>query len=651
MFINPKHISGLFFLATILLSSIVMGNNDTLTGAEKIKQYSSICWSLREKNPDSALWYARQGITLGDSIGFIEEHDQLYGFSGVIYMHYKQDIEAAIPYLQNAMEYALKTNDSVVIAYTYNNLGDAYYLTGNGPLALEYARISLNYFNKLKHIRGIAYGYVNLGLFFRFEHLYDSSLYYFNKAIELRETINDKLGVASAHLEIARTYLDAGEVDSAELYYMISFDLHEEIDNKSWMAYSLNGLAEICYLRGEYKCALENYQESLQLNMQRNQKYGIVRDKLGIALVYSKMGFVEKGRSVLTEAMQLAKKHKIPVLLLETYEVRTEFYLNLADYQMAEKSLQEFLSVYDSVYTLHQHKTLADIQHRFRINQELEKVQIELDVQQERLWYLIILIVLLLAITFILIWRYVTNKKMNNKLKLMNEAKDKLFSVISHDLSSPFNSLLGFSEILLEDIDKGNLGEIKNYAANINKTAGDAYRLVVNLLEWSRVQRGKWSFNPEFYSLITIVEEAVDVQESSWKNKKINIEIDIPETLEIYADRNMLSSILRNLLSNSIKFSHEGGGVKISGRETDSEVCIIVEDHGVGMTVEKQQELFNISENVSTPGTQKEKGTGLGLVICKDFTEMHHGRIKVDSHKGEGSSFMVCLPLERKRKD
>ncbi len=166
-------------------------------------------------------------------------------------------------------------------------------------------------------------------------------------------------------------------------------------------------------------------------------------------MVYSKMDSAEKGIVVLTEAMELAKTHRIPVLMLETYETRARYYLNLSDYLMAEVSLQEFLSVYDSVYTIFQHKTLADVQHRFRINQELEKVQLELKAQQQSFLYLILLVVLLVAITLILIWRYISKKRMNKKLKLMNETKDKLFSIISHDLSSPFNSLLGLVRFCL----------------------------------------------------------------------------------------------------------------------------------------------------------------------------------------------------------
>jgi signal transduction histidine kinase len=635
-----------YILLLIILFLFTKGSvaADSVTGSEKVKMLVKQCWSLREKNPDSALRLAQDGIRLGDSLGFFDEHDQFYGYSGVILMHYKSNVADAVPFLQKAMEYAIKTNDSVVIAFTYNNLGDAYYLTGNGPLALEYARISLKYFNKLKHASGIAYGYINLGLLYRFQKSYDSSLYYLNKAIAVRRTINDKLGIASAHLELARTYLEQGDIENSDKFYEESLKLHQEIDNKSWMAQSLNGLAKTSYLKGDYKDALLKYRQSLELNSQRNHRYAMVRDQLGMALVYSKTGDLNKGDSVLQAALAISKQIGLPTLLLDTYETLALYYLNAKDFNASKNSLSEFLFVYDSVYILHQHATMQDLQNHLRINLQMEQMNMEIKAHRTRLLFLLIVIFLLVLLVLGLILQYIEKRKTNTKLRLMNESKDKLFSVISHDLSSPFNSLLGLSEMLKDNVEQGDFTELPFYAQNIHQAASDSYGLLVNLLEWSRSQRGKLSFLPEQQKLLPLLSEVLDLLSPMSNKKQIKLMVDISPETEVYADTSQISSVFRNLISNSIKFSFPKGIISIEAHENEKVSSISIIDRGLGMTATKQQELFLLKGASSSPGTENEIGTGLGLIICKDFIDLHKGTIKVKSQPGKGSTFTVNIP-------
>ncbi len=234
------------------------------------------------------------------------------------------------------------------------------------------------------------------------------------------------------------------------------------------------------------------------------------------------------------------------------------------------------------------------------------------------------------------------------RLKQLNGSKDKFFSIISHDLRSPFTSITGYSEVILDDIDELSKEEIKEFAGNIHKSAKNIQNLLENLLQWSRMQTGGITFNPNTIKLSDVVEEIVDLYQVNATRKKITLVNDLDNDYPLIADKFMLNTILRNLVSNSIKFTKKYGKITISAKENPSkkEVEITVTDTGLGMSEEIKNKLFKIDEHVSTKGTEKEKGTGLGLILSKEFVEKHGGKIWVESELGIGSKFKFTMPTE-----
>ena len=233
------------------------------------------------------------------------------------------------------------------------------------------------------------------------------------------------------------------------------------------------------------------------------------------------------------------------------------------------------------------------------------------------------------------------------RLKELNGSKDKFFSIISHDLRSPFTSITGFSEVMMEDIDILSREEIKDFASSIHKTSKNVYNLLENLLQWSRIQTGRIEFNPNKISLSEVVDEVIALYQVNAARKKITLFSNLEEEIFIRADKFMLETILRNLISNSIKFTKQTGEISISAKELKNEnkVEITVEDTGVGMSSDIKNKLFKIDEHVTTKGTDKEKGTGLGLILSKEFVEKHEGEIWVESELGVGSKFKFTLKL------
>ncbi len=235
-------------------------------------------------------------------------------------------------------------------------------------------------------------------------------------------------------------------------------------------------------------------------------------------------------------------------------------------------------------------------------------------------------------------------KQKNEELTKVNFEKDKFFSIIAHDLRSPFNGFLGLTEILALDLPNLSMNQIQEFVSNIRKSATNLFRLLNNLLEWAQIKRGSIHFSPAINNLHSLSDECLSLSRESAKIKKVELGVDIDNDLVIFADKNMLQTVIRNLVSNAIKFTPEGGKVTLSAKiNNDSHIEISVKDTGIGMSQSMIDDLFRIDIKNSRKGTEGELGTGLGLLLCKEFIEIHGGKIWVESTVGAGTTFHFTL--------
>lgn len=237
-------------------------------------------------------------------------------------------------------------------------------------------------------------------------------------------------------------------------------------------------------------------------------------------------------------------------------------------------------------------------------------------------------------------------KKSEAQLQELNATKDKLFSIIGHDLKGPLNNILGFSELIENGFDKYSCDEIRKYNKIIYQLSTSVSDLLENLLTWSRAQRQKLTVSPQNLAIHFIVEKCFGLLGQNALQKEIRFKNNIsPETI-IYADEEMMTIVMRNLISNAIKFAYRGGTISVSAKNSGEMVVVGVKDTGVGIQKEKIPCLFHPDENHSNLGTEGEKGTGLGLIICKDFVEKNEGEIWVESEPGNGTVFYFSLPAK-----
>lgn len=236
-------------------------------------------------------------------------------------------------------------------------------------------------------------------------------------------------------------------------------------------------------------------------------------------------------------------------------------------------------------------------------------------------------------------------RKTNEQLKELNATKDKFFSIIAHDLKNPFNTLLGFSKLLFENAPNYTTDQIQQYAQIMNHTAKQSYALLENLMQWAKSQTEKIKIIPRNSSMNELLSITIPIINGSALKKNITIESNISTEDIVYTDNSLTATILRNLLTNAIKFTHANGKITVSTQKKDIFLEVSITDTGVGIEPMNIDKLFRIDSKVTSHGTDNEEGTGLGLILCKEFVEKQGGTIWAISEVGKGSTFTFTLPL------
>jgi signal transduction histidine kinase len=231
------------------------------------------------------------------------------------------------------------------------------------------------------------------------------------------------------------------------------------------------------------------------------------------------------------------------------------------------------------------------------------------------------------------------------KLRAALNVKNKLFSIISHDLKNPFNALIGFSGLIKNNLRDKKFEKLDKYISVIHDVSSQTYNMLINLLEWSMSQTNNINFNPEPFNIDDLIVDIITAQKEIAKQKNVDLNVQSQSGITINADKAMIATIIRNLVSNSIKFTPKGGKISIFASNQDNKTIVSVSDTGIGIKETDMEKLFNEDEVFSTKGTGNEKGAGLGLILCKEFVSKHRGEIWAESVPGNGTSFYFTIPL------
>jgi Signal transduction histidine kinase len=454
-----------------------------------------------------------------------------------------------------------------------------------------------------------------------------------------------------------------GQLQSQKKNYTEALKIHKgalalrrSLGDKTKEAMSLNEIGELYRLMKNQERALANHEAALEiwLEIKDNAGQASSHNKLGI-LLYEKKD-LKNAVEQLNLALQSGREAQSQEQMRTSYDYLSLCYKELNDFKKALEYKELFLAMEEFIQTEKDERQLLETQNRYTIGKkETEINQLESDrAQREKVIenqhklrnFLFLLIAFGLAIGFLVLYLYVLKRRSNRQLQEINATKDKLFSIIGHDIKGPLNSLSSFTSLLLNHAESLSKEEIKMLSSDLNKSLKNLFTLLENLLEWSRSQTGNIEFIPEAFDLSVMVKENEELLKGQLQNKELTLRNDIkPETM-VKAHRNSINTVVRNLLSNAIKFTPSGGTIIIYASLINHQWRITVADTGVGMSETVLQKLFKLGTKHSTLGTAQEKGTGLGLVLCKEFVEKNSGTLKVESEVGVGSKFHFTLPVQ-----
>jgi len=604
--------------------------------------------------------------------------------------------DLALEGYKKVLEICEETADKRALSMALNNIGSINEYKGNYPKSLEYYLKSLKINEERKDSLAIINSYNNIGSINTSLGNYGEALGYLNKALEMAEKLNDKRRIGECYECIGEVYSKTNTSHALE-YLQKALAIGEGLSYTTLMLNVSRKIGEYYLVRGNFMKALEYYQKALILSEEMNRKRVICEIWYKIGLIHYSQKEYSKALSNTENALKIANEMKLLAFQRDIHSQLAEIYAATHDYANAYKSHKLFKVLNDSIYKEENIKRMVELEYTYKFEKEKQAIELEqqkkdamqlADRKQQRLVIVSLvggfLLMSLLASFIYYSYRVkrranialtrqnreieekneellVLNEEIsaqkdeiavknteielhNSKLQEFNATKDKFFSIIAHDLRNAFTSILGFSNLLADSPSNFSKEETINFFIKMNAAAQNAYKLLENLLEWSRAQTGKIEFAPKELVLKNIVFENIGLCENQANTKSISISCQIPDKFVVHADRNMLNTILRNLISNAIKFTHRGGSISISSEQHDDFHVITVSDTGIGMSESTRNKLFKINEKTSIPGTEKEMGTGIGLILCKEFVERHGGIIWVESEPGKGSDFKFTIP-------
>ncbi|NOT77081.1 MAG: tetratricopeptide repeat-containing sensor histidine kinase [Cyclobacteriaceae bacterium] len=542
-----------------------------------------------------------------------------------------------------------------------NCIAEYEYRQGNYASAVEHSMRSLKFSEQSHDSVGMAMSNRALGLIYTFGFKqYDVALQYQLNALKIFERKKDKRNMASFYGNITWIYAGLNQnLTEAHRLALLGLELSKSLNDPQLVSYNYNSQGLIFLQEGQYDSALQNLQRSIQAGIEADDKAVVAYDKSIIGQVYLKQHRYKEAISKFNEAIDESRPLHILEILKDSYDGLAKGYEGISNYPLAYHNHMSYMHLRDSLLNWETTQKAMLTRLEFEGQNKIEELEFanEQEKKEQLIYEVLFGIVLAFFIAVVLLaarnnrQRKETNRllqeknqeiaEQNLKLKEANDIKDKFFSIISHDLRSPLSSLKGLLSLLAGN--EINDQEFKSFAPKINQRLTGVSETLENLLHWSQSQMKGMSYNPTTIPVRVVTEKCLLLFLETAAEKKLTFSNDIPKDASVYADKNQTELIFRNLIHNAIKFTVNGGSISITSEITDDHVEIRVSDTGIGMSKEQVENLFDNVTARTTHGTDGEKGTGLGLLLCKEMAENNGGRLLVTSEAGKGSTFHVFL--------
>jgi signal transduction histidine kinase len=635
---------------------------------EDIKWFESFFSGPSRENPEQQI--AAANIRLDKAT----ENDDLSGQAralneiALIHLTNGHDYDKAMEYFIRALslEEGMKLRDQQV--FTYLGISQIYFDAADYTKCANFLEQALQSNESQKNTHNLVFILNKLGNVNALRGRVEESFSNFQQVLDHKDELADSDIEAEALFNLGKLRSQQSKFDDALQYHKQALQLRRSMADKKKESSSLNAIGELYRLMKNNEKSLANHVVALEIRQALKDKTGIAESFNNIAGLYLQQKNIERAIANLNLALQAGQEAQDQNQIRKSYDYLTQCYKSLGDYKKALEYTELHTAITEFIQHERNERQVLETENRYLIEQheaqidklEIERIQKEreLEAQRQLRNLLISIIALGTVIIGLTLYLYIVKRRTNNvlaaaNLKIseqngqlveLNATKDKFFSIISHDLKGPLNSLTSFSGLLINHTDSLSKEEIQMLAKDLDKSLKNLFGLLENLLEWSRSQTGNIDYRPEIFDVNSLLDLNIELLKAQAQSKSITLRNKRQGTVEVSAHRNSINTVIRNLISNAIKFTPKNGEIVLALDGQRDEVIVSISDNGVGMSDDIIRKLFRIDTKHTTKGTAEEKGTGLGLILCKEFIDKNGGRIWVSSTINQGSTFYFALP-------
>ncbi|MDR1764178.1 MAG: tetratricopeptide repeat-containing sensor histidine kinase [Dysgonamonadaceae bacterium] len=603
--------------------------------------YSKLSWSYQESNPDKMAEIAQQGIPVALETKQWDRLAELYRNLGVA-CYNRSQYEQAFENYEKALGYTpLIPDENLRMRIESNilcNTGNVHYILNHHHQAINYYLKALALFEKLGVKQNVALTLGNIGGLFMNMENYEQAEIYLKKYHEISREVGDSLYIYDAIANLAYVELQRENYGEALVLALEALDFYDKNSEEVAERIDLISIAAEIYLEGFKNTA--KAKEYASTALREAEEHNMPRSVSQACVLLSAAAIEEKNYHLAEQYAEQAFKTDSTELHCFEYLAKSKMLLGKG--AEAINFFDRYMKYKDEYSTKNYQTAFSEM----NVVYETGKKQLEIERQQrvierrntERIMFIAGLV--LTVVILVLVWRMLRYRtKRNRILKEMNATKDKFFSIISHDLKNPAVAQRDALQTLVKFSEKWDSKTLSDFYSELLKSADSQVELLYNLLGWAQLQTGRMTYTPEPFDIVPrLRSEAVLITKMA-EQKGVALKTDLPEEAIVTGDKNMLATVVRNLLTNAVKFTPAGGEVVLSASIGERATAITIADSGVGMTTEQVRDLFRLDNHSSRQGTAGESGTGLGLVVCKELLEKHGSALHVESEPGKGSRF------------
>jgi len=616
---------------------------------------------------DSSLLMLRVAKSMLPAVDKAEISFRIYNQFGVMYTRLQQFDSAAF-YLEKAKILVKEIDDPVFKASFYNNLGSLLFARGKYQEAFTEHLKARSYSEEAGDFQSVAILDNNFGIICHNVDDYEGSISYFESAIKMNKELGNLFNLSMNYNNLGISYSNLDRFEEALEMYQQALLINIDQGFMKEQARAYLNIADLFLKVGDTSMAKSNLLKSLEICERYDIKYGIMLCSRKLGEIYFNSKDYEKASAYVNRAEELAVRDESIEELIGIYALKANLLTASNSLTDAITYKDKYITLNDSLTKIANKNLLLDLKTKYETEKKILENQTLKHENESKsrviYWQYIsaIAFVFVFLVMIVLIFNVHRGRKKledaNHHLKDLNQrivdqnkllketisTKNQILSILGHDLRSPYSSILGLFEMMLADYDSFNPEEKRKIFELIFTQVSDTYNTVDNVLNWALNQQGKINSHPQEEKLFDIVERIGKLFDNIALQKQINILNEVPKELTAFVDKDLISTVLRNLINNALKFSFKDGTIEIKAIEMDDKVKIQVIDNGRGMNASKLNSLMSDETLVSERGTDNEMGTGLGFHIVKDFVKLQQGSIIVESEEGKGSIFSIELP-------